>query len=136
MSRAKEVLQKLAVEIGERPTGTEANEAANAYLESVARDLGYEVTEIGFECRRWEFGPSEVSIGTERLPIHPGPFSGPLRGDYPVVSARNLEELRSLSAADSLLVIRGPLVFGKGPAKGLDLFGSVGRSRLGERKAQ
>lgn len=109
MSRAEEVLRKLAVDIGERPTGTEANEAANSYLESVARELGYEVTEIGFECRRWELGPSEVSTGTVRLPVHPGPFSGPLRGDYPVVVARTLEELRTQDAADSLLVIRGPL---------------------------
>lgn len=109
MSRAKEVLQKLGVDIGERPTGTEANEAANAYLESIARDLGYEVTEIGFECRRWEFGPSEVSTGTGHFGVHPGPFSGSSRGEYPVVVAESLEELRGKEIADSLLVIRGSL---------------------------
>jgi len=54
MNRTETVLRTLAEDIGARPTGTEENEAANAYLEGMARELGYEVTELHFDCRRWE----------------------------------------------------------------------------------
>jgi aminopeptidase YwaD len=120
MSRVEEVLCTLAGEIGERPTGTAANEAANRYLAGIAVELGYEVTELPFRCRRWEFGASGVMLvgsgGGEKpgpasptYPIHPGPFSGPLSGRVPVAAVESVAELREREVAGSLLVIRGPL---------------------------
>lgn len=104
-----EVLRTLAAEIGARPTGTEANEAANAYLEDTARVLGYEVTALSFDCTRWEFGDSGVTAGGRRVAIHPGPFSAPLDRDLPVAMVATKEALQSRDPAGHLLVIRGEL---------------------------
>ena len=109
MIYGEEVLRTLAAEIGARPTGTEANEAANAYLEDTARELGYEVTALSFDCKRWEFGDSGVRAGGRRAAIHPGPFSAPLDRDLPVAMVATEEELRSRDVAGHLLVIRGEL---------------------------
>jgi len=109
MNRTQDVLRKLAREIGARPTGTDANEAANRYLEGIARDLGFEVTVLHFDCRRWEYGPSTAVADGQTVPIHPGPFSAPLRGRFPVTMVDRLEDLRRAGVTGRLLVIRGEL---------------------------
>jgi aminopeptidase YwaD len=110
MNRTETVLRTLVEDIGARPTGTKENEAANAYLEGTARELGYEVTELHFGCRRWEYGPSNaVANSTTPVPIQPGPFSAPLRGEFPVAVVETLEDLRTLEARGCLLLIRGKL---------------------------
>ncbi|MFW5797998.1 MAG: M28 family peptidase [Spirochaetota bacterium] len=110
MNRTETVLRTLAEDIGARPTGTEENEAANAYLEGIARELGYEVMELPFDCRRWEYGPSSVVADSAApVPIQPGPFSAPLRGEFPVAVVETLDDLRSRVVADHLLLVRGEL---------------------------
>ncbi|NBF41327.1 MAG: hypothetical protein GVY14_13020, partial [Spirochaetes bacterium] len=110
MNRTETVLRTLAEDIGARPTGTEANEAANAYLQGMAWELGYEVTELHFDCRRWEYGPSRVVADSAApVPIQPGPFSAPLRGEFPVAVVETLDDLRSLQDRGSVLIIRGEL---------------------------
>ena len=110
MNRTETVLRTLAEDIGARPTGTEESEAANAYLEGMARELGYEVTELHFDCRRWEYGPSSVVPDSAApVSIQPGPFSAPLRGEFPVAVAETFDDLRTLEARGCLLLIRGEL---------------------------
>lgn len=104
-----DILRTLAVEIGERPTGTAAGEAAQDYLADIAGGLGFEITELPFDCRRWESGDSALALAAGRVPLHAGPFSDPLAGVFDLAVVETLDELRAREVAGSLLVLRGPL---------------------------
>ncbi len=103
------MIHTVAVDIGERPVGTAANRAVCRYLADIARDGGYEVSALSFDCLRWEWSASSLDAGGSKRTIHPGPFSPALEGTFAVEYVSTIEELRNAECAGKLLVIRGAL---------------------------
>ncbi|MFW5689480.1 MAG: M28 family peptidase [Spirochaetota bacterium] len=104
-----EILTQLAGRIGERPIGTDGNQAALDLVTARARELGYQVDAIPLACRTWRRGRSFLELGGERLTIHPGPFSAPAAGHFPVRAAQSLEELERGDLEGAVVLLHGPL---------------------------
>jgi aminopeptidase YwaD len=109
MNHTEEVLRTLCSAIGARPVGTRGNEEVQAFLARLARDLGYQVTELPFECLRWEFGASSLRSRGAHVPIHAGPYSPPLEGVFAAAFAGSLAELRGRELHGRLLCLHGEL---------------------------
>lgn len=122
---ANEVLKKLSVDIGERPVGTSANQAATDYLSELAAGFGFEVSQLPIKCLLWQTGSSHLrsenrditsqhsggssltaSDGTV-VPVFPGPFSRSLRGSFETVVVETLQQLKQADAEGKLVIIHG-----------------------------
>lgn len=106
---ALEAATRLAGEIGERPLGTARNREAQEYLRCLAGELGFAVEELPISCHRWEAGASCLRFGSTEIPIFPGPFSPPHKGELNVEVAESVDDLRNKGLSDTLLLIRGDL---------------------------
>ncbi|MCG8478479.1 MAG: M28 family peptidase [Spirochaetales bacterium] len=109
MQRIETVIRTLASDIGARPVGTAANDAARRYLTAIAEESNFIVSTLPFDCLRWERGPSSLSVDGRTIAIHPGPFSPALEGTFTVAYVSTIEELRSTELTGKLIVVRGAL---------------------------
>ncbi len=86
-------LHALAVGIGSRPTGSEANRRAEDYLAGALAAAGCEVERQPFGCLDWEPAGAELLLGGEALPARINPFSPSCRVDAPILAVGDLAEL-------------------------------------------
>lgn len=101
-------LHALAVAIGSRPTGSEANRRAEEYIAEAMAAAGCAVARQPFACLDWEPLGLELRLGEETLPAAINPFSPSCRVVAPLVGAGTLAELAA-DLAGKIAVLHGEL---------------------------
>ncbi len=102
-------LQTLAVAIGSRPTGSEANRRAGAYIADALAAAGCVVERQTFPCLDWEPLGVELRLGEEVLPAAINPFSPSCHVSAPMVVISGLAELEAADLAGKIAVLCGEL---------------------------
>lgn len=105
-------LQALAVEIGSRPTGSEANRRAGEYIVGALTAAGCEVEQQAFDCLDWQPLGAELSLDDEALPVQANPFTPSCRVSAPMAAVGNLAELEAADLAGKIVVLHGELTAG------------------------
>jgi aminopeptidase YwaD len=111
-------LHKLSVEIGCRPIGSPANQAAANYVGDVFRTLGLAVEEQPYPCTGWECAGAWLSVGDEALrlrsgqaqPVEANAFSPACDVTAAVVPASTLAELAAADLTGKIALLHGELV--------------------------
>lgn len=104
---AREHLQRLCADVGPRPTGSPANQAATDYLASVLAGRGFDVATPRFDCLDWVDGDVRLEAGGEHFVAAAGPFSSGCRVRAPLAVATTVEELEAGGLAGRVLLLRG-----------------------------
>ena len=105
------VLRHLAaiVAIGERPTGSSANQRAETYTEEALCAAGCRVERLVFPCADWWPGQVTCQCGEARLFGVANPYSPSCIVEAGIVTASTDTDLAALKAAGSIVVLHGPL---------------------------
>jgi aminopeptidase YwaD len=103
-------LEKLCVEIGARPVGSPANQAAADYIRDEFATLGLAVEEQAYACTRWDCASASLEIGGERLSVEANAFSPACDVTAPVVPAATLDELAAADLTGKIALLHGELV--------------------------
>lgn len=103
-------LKALSVEIGARPGGSVANQAAAAYIESVYRRCGLAVEVQEFSCPAWEELGAWLCLQNSALPVAANSYSPPCLVTAPVTPVHTRAELEQLDLEGKLAVLYGELV--------------------------
>lgn len=103
-------LHKLSVEIGCRPVGSPANQAAAAYVRDVFSALGLVVEEQTYACTGWQCAGAWLSAGGDALPVEANAFSPACDVTATVVPAATLTELAAADLTDRIALLHGELV--------------------------
>ncbi|MFZ1265715.1 MAG: hypothetical protein WAU95_04565, partial [Anaerolineae bacterium] len=103
-------LHKLSVEIGCRPVGSPANQAAAAYMRDVFSALGLVVEEQTYACTGWQCAGAWLSAGGDALPVEANAFSPACDVTATVVPAATLTELAAADLTDRIALLHGELV--------------------------
>lgn len=102
-------LYALAVAIGSRPTGSEANRRAEEYIAGAMAAAGCAVERQPFTCLDWQPRGLELRLGEETLPAAINPFSPSCQVVARLVGAGNLAELAAADLAGKIAVLHGEL---------------------------
>ncbi|MDX1995051.1 MAG: M28 family peptidase [bacterium] len=102
-------LHKLVGEIGPRPVGSVANNAASDYIESVFKSAGLETQKQRFEWPTWAHVASELRLGERRLNVEANPFSPSCDVTAPIAAASTLAELRAAQLNGRIALLYGEL---------------------------
>lgn len=103
-------LHKLSVEIGCRPVGSPANQAAADYVRDVFRSLGLAVEEQPYPCTGWDCRGAWLSAGDEPLPVEANAFSPACDVTAAAVPAATLAELAAADLTGKIALLHGELV--------------------------
>lgn len=95
--------------LGARPIGSPANQAAADFVRESLRSAGLEVEEQPYPCTAWEAEDVRLELGNERLDATANPFSLPCDVTAPLICAGTLTELESVSARGKFLLLYGDL---------------------------
>lgn len=102
-------LHALAVTIGSRPTGSQANRQAEAYIAGALAAAGCAIERQSFSCLDWEPLGVELSLDGELLPAAIDPFSPSCQIVAPLVAAADQTELETADLAGRIAVLHGEL---------------------------
>jgi len=97
--------------IGERPVGSRGGARAEAYVESILRGAGYEVSRAEYGCADWKLGDCSLRSGGSALLATANPFSPSVRAEGEAMLASSLDELRAARIEGRILVL-GPELCG------------------------
>jgi Iap family predicted aminopeptidase len=103
-------IEKLCVEIGSRPIGSPANQAAADYVRNSFGAAGCQVEEQPYACTAWEHTSTMLELSGERLDVVANAFSLPCEVTAPVVAAGTIPELEAAPASGRILLLYGDLV--------------------------
>jgi aminopeptidase YwaD len=103
-------IEKLGVEIGSRPIGSPANQAAADYIRDSFGSAGCEVEEQPYACTAWEHTSTVLELSGERLNVVANAFSLPCDVTAPVVAAGTIPELEAAPTHGRILLLYGDLV--------------------------
>jgi len=111
-------LRKLSVEIGCRPIGSPANQAAADYVGDLFRGLGLAVEEQEYACTGWECAGAWLNTGDaalrlrsgQALPVEANAFSPACDVTATVVPVSTLNELAAADLTGKIALLYGELV--------------------------
>jgi len=103
-------LHKLSVEIGCRPIGSPANEAAADYIRDAFRALGLAVEEQPYPCTGWDCRGAWLSSAGDPLLIEANAFSPACDVTAAAVPASTLDELAAADLTGKIALLHGELV--------------------------
>jgi aminopeptidase YwaD len=102
--RIRAHLITLAGHIGPRPTGSQGNQRAGAYLREQFTALGWRVETPVFACKTWEAGAVSLTCDGQALDVQINPYSPPFSGQFPVVVCNSLDSLREQGSLTGRIV--------------------------------
>jgi aminopeptidase YwaD len=107
-------LEHLCVEIGPRPVGSKANQAAADYIRRAFEATGLAVEMQEFLCPLWEEIETQLEVGGEKLPAFANTWSPSCDVVAPAVALGTVAELEAAELADRVGVLYGDLTKGHG----------------------
>lgn len=102
-------LNKLVVEIGERPVGTPAYHQAAAYIRQIFQSAGLEMQEVCLDFPNWSLLDSSLSLNGQSLAVDVNPFSPACDVTAPMVAVSTLTELHAANITDKIALLYGDL---------------------------
>jgi aminopeptidase YwaD len=102
-------LAALCAQDGGRSVGSAGNRAATDAAAAALEAAGFSVECRPFPCLAWTDGGASLHVGDEPCPVLVSPFSPECCATAPLTCAASLEELASLDAAGTILLLRGEL---------------------------
>lgn len=114
----------------DRQVGGPGNRAANEFVASRLKDLGFSVERIEFDCIDWEPGTAEIEAGGEVFRAHVGPYSLACDADAPLVCISTLEELEAASIASSIVLLHGEIASGQVMPKNFPFYNPERHKRI------
>lgn len=103
-------LHKLSIEIGCRPIGSPANQAAADTIRDTLRSFGLAVEEQAFACTGWHCTGARLTVGDDALPVEANAFSPACDVLATVLSAATLDELAAADLTGKIALLHGELV--------------------------
>lgn len=97
------------LDLGPRPLGSPANQAAADYLREAFRAADLDVEEQPYPCTAWEERQTTLEKGGERLEAAANAFSRPCDLTAPVICAGTIPELEHSSPRGKILLLYGDL---------------------------
>jgi Iap family predicted aminopeptidase len=102
-------LERLCVEIGPRPVGSRANQAAADYVQGVFQASGLETQAQEFPCLSWEQRDIHLELDGETLDAAANVFSRSCDVTAPAVAMGTLAELENAALAGRIGIMHGDL---------------------------
>lgn len=103
-------VRRLSAEIGPRPIGSPANQAAADYLRDRFLTAGLAVEEQPYTCTAWEHESTALCLEGEPLPAAANAFSLPGEVRAPFVPVCTLAELEAAEITGKIVLFYGDLV--------------------------
>jgi aminopeptidase YwaD len=128
--RASEHLRHLCVDIGARPAGSRANQAATTYVAGVLADLGFDVATPRFEVVDWVGGAVLLEAGGEAFAAEAGPYALGCRVAAPLAVASTVEAIERVDVAGCVLLLHGDVAREQLMPKGFTYYDSERHRRI------
>ncbi len=102
-------LNKLCLEILERPVGSEGNRQATRFFRDIVTSFGWEVEITLFDAVDWKQNGATLTVENQKYQVFPSPYS--IGCDYygEMIAAGTLQELEDLDCSDKILLLFGEL---------------------------
>lgn len=107
--QAQSYLERLSVEIGERPVGSAGNRAATDFFAETAKTFGFDVETAAFDCIDWRQEGANLSVGDEQFEVFPSPYSLGVEAKALLVAAESVEALAAANVQGKILLLHGPI---------------------------
>lgn len=107
--KIKRHLNKLCKDIGPRPTGSAANEAAVKYACSELKACGLSVERQEFDCIDWHNDGGRLYVDGESIPITPAPYTLPCETEAELVCIQSIDQLRQADLKGKIVVLYGEI---------------------------
>ncbi|MGD1919202.1 MAG: M28 family metallopeptidase [Pleurocapsa sp.] len=109
LKQIEQHIHELAVNIGERPTGSVANRRAENYITQIFRRNGFQVELQKFNCIDWEKNRTTLTIKNAEVPAEPAPYSLPCDIRSSIEAIANFSQLEKADLGGKIAVLRGEL---------------------------
>ena len=93
----------------ERPVGTDGNNRVILLLKEAFSELNYGIRELPFDCKVWQPNRSFAEQDNKKSELYPGPFSGSIKGSFPVKYISSLTELKEIESFGGILIFKDEL---------------------------
>lgn len=103
--RIERHLNVLCNEIGARPTGSKANQAAVEYVCEEFKRAGLNVLKQEFDCMDWSEGGGTLTIEGQDILTAPAPYSLPCNVQGELICIHTLEELRITPISGKIVLL-------------------------------
>lgn len=108
-ARATEYLRRLSLEIPNRRTGSQGNQAATDFFAERMATAGLKVETPWFECIDWRQQGCRTQVGGELFEAWVSPYSLGCRVSGPLLVISRLDELETAQPAGSVLLLHGEI---------------------------
>ncbi len=104
-----EYLNKLCLEIPERPVGSEGNRQATRFFRDIVTSFGWEVDTTLFDAMDWKQNGATLTVENQSFQVFPSPYSIGCDFHGELIAAGTLQELEDLDCSDKILLLFGEL---------------------------
>ena len=109
LSKCKEYLKTLCIDIPERCVGSNGNRQATSFLEKELSLQDWETEMAEFEAIDWEENGAILKSDEENFNVLVSPYSLGFRGEGELVSASTIEELSKVNAKNKIIFLFGEI---------------------------
>jgi aminopeptidase YwaD len=109
LSKCREYLEKLCVEIGDRSVGSPGNREAAVFFEEQISRLGWETETQPFDAVDWNGGGAELSAEDEQFRVLVSPYSLGFSGEGELAAVSSRKELEALNGAGKIILLYGEI---------------------------
>ncbi|UNC91145.1 M28 family peptidase [Candidatus Contubernalis alkaliaceticus] len=102
-------VNRLSVEIGARPAGSQANRRAADFIGGEMKQAGYQVVEQKYPCPDWQAVSGELTVAGKKVPLVINTFSPSCDMEAELVPVTSVEELQNLDLTGRIAVIHGEI---------------------------
>lgn len=102
-------IYELAVNIGERPTGSTANQRAENYISQIFTQNEFQVELQEFNCIDWEENVATLKVGGTAVDVEPSPYSLPCDVQAGIEVLQNILQLENADLAGKIALLCGEL---------------------------
>ncbi|MEM9509068.1 MAG: M28 family peptidase [Cyanobacteria bacterium P01_E01_bin.35] len=105
LKQIEQHVYELAVNIGERPTGSVANRKAENYITEVFRHNGFQVELQGFNCIDWEKNQTTLIVKHTEVPAESTPYSLPCDVRASIEAIANFSQLEKANLEGKIALL-------------------------------
>lgn len=102
-------LNKLSVEIGVRPAGSQANRKAANFIAEEMKQAGYEVIAQEYPCPDWRVLSSELTVAGKKVRVVVNTHSPSCDIEAELVPVSSIEDLQDLDLTGRIAVVHGEI---------------------------
>jgi aminopeptidase YwaD len=102
-------LNKLCLEIPERPVGSNGNRQATRFFRDIVTSFGWEVDTTLFDAMDWKENGATLTVENQNYQVIPSPYSIGCDIYGELIAAGTLQELEDLDCSDKILLLYGEL---------------------------